>query len=82
MSSAKIETFELSKETHEIEQIGHGVIVIEAVKPLHCVFCTKWRQTSSGCKSHANGQPAGWTNFEIKMHKSVGGRLYLFLCIR
>jgi hypothetical protein len=26
----------------------------------------------------ANGEPAGWTNFEIKMHKSVGGRLYLF----
>jgi hypothetical protein len=27
----------------------------------------------------ANGGPAGWTNFEIKMHhKSVGGRLYLF----
>jgi hypothetical protein len=25
----------------------------------------------------ANGRPAGWTNFEIKMHKSVGGRLYL-----
>jgi hypothetical protein len=25
----------------------------------------------------ANGGPAGWTNFEIKMHKSVGGRLYL-----
>jgi hypothetical protein len=26
----------------------------------------------------ANGGPVGWTNFEIKMHKSVGGRLYLF----
>jgi hypothetical protein len=26
----------------------------------------------------ANGGPAGWTNFEIKMHKSVGGGLYLF----
>jgi hypothetical protein len=38
-SSAKIETFELSKETREIEQIGHGVI--EAVKPLRCVFRTK-----------------------------------------
>jgi hypothetical protein len=61
--TAKIQTFELSKETREIEQIGHGVIVIEAVKPLRCVFCTK---------------PAGWANFEIKMHKSVGGRLYLF----
>jgi hypothetical protein len=26
----------------------------------------------------ANGGPVGWRNFEIKMHKSVGGRLYLF----
>jgi hypothetical protein len=26
----------------------------------------------------ANDGPAGWTNFEIKMHKSVGGRLSLF----
>jgi hypothetical protein len=26
----------------------------------------------------ANGGPAGWTNFEIKKLKSVGGRLYLF----
>jgi hypothetical protein len=27
----------------------------------------------------ANDGPAGWTNFEIKIHKSVEGRLY-FIC--
>jgi hypothetical protein len=48
--------FEFSKETCEIEQFGPVVIVIEAVKPLRCVFCTKWRQTSSECKRRTCGE--------------------------
>jgi hypothetical protein len=35
-------------------------------------------QNGSRLGRDANGGTAGWTNFEIKMHKSVGGRLYLF----
>jgi hypothetical protein len=35
-------------------------------------------QNGSRLALDASGGHAGWTNFEIKMHKSVGGRLYLF----
>jgi SH3-like domain-containing protein len=35
-------------------------------------FYTKWRKTRD-----ANGGLAGWTNFEIKTHKSVEERMYL-----
>jgi hypothetical protein len=51
------------------------VIVLEAVKtPTLCVFA-KMAEDYLGM----HGGSAGWTNFEIKMHKLVGGRLYL-LC--
>jgi hypothetical protein len=50
------------------------VIVIEAVGP-HVVY---FELNGGKLARDANGGPAGWANFEIKMHKSVGGRLYLF----
>jgi hypothetical protein len=37
-----------------------------------------FEQNSGRLARDANGRPTGWTNFEIKMHKSVEGRLYLF----
>jgi hypothetical protein len=42
-------------------------------KPLRCVFDSKWRKTSSRCK----WRTCRVDNFEIKIHKSVEGRLYL-----
>jgi hypothetical protein len=51
----KFKHLNFQTKTPEIEQIGHVVIVHEALKPLRCVFCTKWRQTSSGCKWRACG---------------------------
>jgi hypothetical protein len=43
-------------------------------KPVRCVFYTKGGRLARD----ANGGPAGWTtNLEIKIHKSVEGRLYL-----
>jgi hypothetical protein len=53
------------------------VTVIEAVGPLRCFV-----QNGGRLARDANGGSPGWTNFEIKMHKSVGGRLYLFYAER
>jgi hypothetical protein len=54
------------------------VIVIERKnprKPLAYVVC--FRQNGGRLARDVNSGPAGWTNFEIKIHKSVEGRLYL-----
>jgi hypothetical protein len=51
------------------------VIVIEAVNPYVVCFV----QNGGRLARDANGGPAGWTNFEIKMHKIVGGRLFYFM---
>jgi hypothetical protein len=45
------------------------------VKTLAYVVC--FRQNGGRLARDVNGGPAGWTNFEIKIHKSVEGRLYL-----
>jgi hypothetical protein len=41
--------------------------------PTLCVFV----QNGGRLTRNANGGPARWTKFEIKIHESVGGRLYL-----
>jgi hypothetical protein len=53
------------------------VIVIETVKTLGNPYVVCFIQNGGRLARDANGGPAGWTNFEIKIHKSVEGRLYL-----
>jgi hypothetical protein len=53
------------------------VIVIETVKTLRNPYVVCFIQNGGRLTPDANGGPAGWTNFEIKIHKSVEGRLYL-----
>jgi hypothetical protein len=47
------------------------------VKTLANPYVVCFRQKVGRPARDANGGPAGWTNFEIKIHKSVEGRLYL-----
>jgi hypothetical protein len=53
------------------------VIVIETVKTLGNPYVVCFIQNGGRLARNANGGPAGWTNFEIKTHISVEGRLYL-----
>jgi hypothetical protein len=54
------------------------VIVIETVKTLGNPYVVCFIQNGGRLVARdANGGPAEWTNFKIKIHKSVERRLYL-----
>jgi hypothetical protein len=53
------------------------VIVIETVKTLGNPYVVCFIQNGGRLARDANGGPAGWTNFEMKIHKLVERRLYL-----
>jgi hypothetical protein len=50
---------------------------IETVKTLGNPDVVCFIQNGGRLARDANGGPAGWTNFEIEIHKLVEGRLYL-----